>query len=179
MELSKDSKNLPSLFFTAPIKIIGVNPYILVSAVRAKSLKAGWRKPMPVLVRINGEPKKPWRINMMPKGNGSFYLYLHGEIRKASKTKVGDRVEVEVAFDEEYKSGPMHPMPDWFESALMKNAKAKKAWEELIPSRQKEILRYFANLKSPEARQRNLARAINALTAEKERFMGRSWKDGQ
>jgi hypothetical protein len=36
-------------------------------------------------------------------GNGSFYLYLHTEIRKASKTKVGDRVEVEVVFDEEYK----------------------------------------------------------------------------
>jgi hypothetical protein len=170
---------MPILRFSSVIKIIGVNPYILVSAARAKKLKPGWRKPMPVVGRINGKPEKAWHINMMPKGDGSFYLYLHGGVRSASKTKVGDRVEVEISFDDEYKNGPMHPMPEWFESALKKNAKAMKAWKSLIPSRQKEILRYFANLKSPEAQQRNLARAISALTREKERFMGRTWVNGQ
>ena len=166
------------LRFSGIIKIIGVNPYVLVSAARAKMLKPGWRKPLPVLVRINGKPEQHWRINMMPKGKGSFYLYLHGDVRKASKTKVGDRVEVEVAFDEEYKSGPM-PMPAWFESALKKNRNAKKAWETLIPSRQKEIVRYLANLKSDEARERNLARALNVLSGSNERFMARSWKNSQ
>src|SRR5579872_3393075 len=126
---------MPTLRFTSQIKIIGVNPYVTVTAARAKKLKPGWRKPMPVLVRINGKPEKPWRINMMPKGNGSFYLYLHGNVRKASKTKVGDRVEVEVAFDEKYKNGPMHPMPKWFRSSLSENPKAKTAWSKLIPSR--------------------------------------------
>lgn len=43
--------------------------------------------------------------------SGSFYLYLHGDVRKASTTKVGDRVHVEVSFDAEYRNGPMHPMP--------------------------------------------------------------------
>ena len=170
---------MPLLRFTCPIKIISVNPYVLVSAALAKKLKAGWRKPMPLLLRINGGPEKPCRVNMMPKGNGSFYLYLHGEIRKASKTKVGDKVEVELAFDEEYTNGPMHPMPRWFETGLKKNTKAKKAWESLIPSRQKEILRYFANLKSPESKERNLKRAIAALSGNKERFMGRSWSEGK
>ena len=168
-----------SLRFSSVIKIIGVNPYVLVSAVRAKKLKPGWRKPLPVLLRINGKPEKPWRINMMPKGNGSFYLYLHGEVRKASKTKVGDKVEVEVSFDEEYRIGPMHPMPEWFESALMKNPKAKQAWQQLTPSRQKEILRYFANLKSQEAQKKNLVRAMNVLSGEKDRFMARTWRNGQ
>jgi len=165
------------LKFTALIKIIGVNPYVLVSAARAKTLKPGWRKPLPVLVRVNGHPKKAWRINMMPKGNGSFYLYLHGAIRKASKTKVGDRVCVEIAFDEKYKNGPMHPMPARFRSALNKNSKAKKAWIKLIPSRKKEVLRYFANLKSTEARDRNFHRAIKALSGSTERFMGRTWSE--
>src|SRR5437763_11647087 len=119
---------IKALLFTAPIKITGVNPYVHISTVRAKKLKPGWRKPMPVLVRLNGEPKKAWRINMMPKGNGSFYLYLHGNIRKASKTKVGDKALVEIMFDEKYKNGPMHPMPASFRSALGKNPNAKKAW---------------------------------------------------
>ena len=36
---------------------------------------------------------------MMPAGNGDFYLYLHGDVRRASQTKVGDLVQVEIAFD--------------------------------------------------------------------------------
>ena len=170
---------MQTLHFSGIIKIIGVNPYIHVSAARAKKLKLGWRKPMPVLIRINGMPKKAWPINIMPMGTGAFYLYLHGEVRKASKTKVGDRVEVEVTFDEEYKNGPMHPMPADFQTALNKNPKAKKAWTLLIPSRQKEILRYLANLKSPEAKERNLAKAMKVLSGSKERFMARSWSEGK
>ncbi len=45
---------------------------------------------------------------MMPIGDGSFYLYLHGSVRKASNTKVGDKVSVEIEFDSEYQNGPMH-----------------------------------------------------------------------
>ena len=58
--------------FTAVIKIRGGNPFILVSASRATAIKPGWRRPLPVLVRVNGKPANAWRINMMPVGNGSF-----------------------------------------------------------------------------------------------------------
>src|ERR1700749_941155 len=143
------------LLFRATIEINNINPYVLVSARRAAQIKKGWRKPLPVHVRVNGQPKQPWHINMMPIGDGSFYLYLHGYVRKASNTKVGDTVTVELEFDEEYKSGPAHLMPSWFRKALAKNQTAKQAWRKLIPSRQKEILRYFSHLKSPEAQARN------------------------
>jgi hypothetical protein len=165
--------------FRGLIKIHGINPYVLVSAKHAAELKPGWRKPMPVLVRINGKPEKPWRINMMPLGDGSFRLYLHGSVRKVSNTKVGDRVDVEVGFDAKYKNGPAHPMPAWFRNALGRNPVAKKNWEALIPSRKKEILRYFATLKSVEARERNLVRVCHALSGEAIRFMARSWNGGK
>src|SRR6267142_3086962 len=147
---------MSSLRFRSLIKINNINPYVLVSAKRAARLHAGWRKPLPVRVRVNGKPAVPWRINMMPVGDGSFYLYLHGDVRKASGTKVGDRVRVEVGFDARYRNGPQHPVPSWFGAALQKNPRALKNWEALIPSRKKEILRYFARLKSQEARERNL-----------------------
>src|ERR1700674_2556367 len=82
--------SLATSSFTSIIKIRGVNPFILVSASRANTIKPGWRKPLPVLARINGKPAKAWRINMMPVGDGSYYLYLHGDVRKASGTVVGD-----------------------------------------------------------------------------------------
>src|SRR6202049_5094275 len=107
--------------FRAVIGIRGVNPYVLVSASRAKTIKAVWRRALPVLVRINGKPAEAWRINMMPVGNGSFYLYLHGDVRRASGTSVGDRVRVEIDFDTSYRSGPSTPMPPWFKKALVGN----------------------------------------------------------
>ena len=63
--------------FRGRIEIRGINPYVLVNAERAALLKADWRRPMPVLVNVNDQPDPPWRINMMPVGNGDFYLYLH------------------------------------------------------------------------------------------------------
>ena len=161
--------------FSAVIGIRGINPYVAVDAARASRLKDGWRKPLPVLVRINGQPQRPWRINMMPAGDGSFYLYLHETVRKASGTKVGDRVSVEVSFDDAYRAGPAHSMPRWFNVALKANPAAESAWNALTPSRKKEILRYFASLKSPEAKARNLARAMEALSGRQVRFMARSW----
>jgi uncharacterized protein YdeI (YjbR/CyaY-like superfamily) len=49
----------------------------------------------------------------------------------------------------------------------------------LPPSRQKEILRYFARLKSEDARGRNLEKALHVLSGGKARFMARAWSDGR
>lgn len=169
-----------SLRFVAAIKIRGVNPYVDVSQRRAGQLRKHWRRPMPVRVRINGKPGgKPWRINMMPAGNGGFYLYLHNSVRQASGTCVGDRVTVELDFDPAYRNGPLHPLPRWFSAALRSAPRAKASWSRLTPSRKKEILRYFAHLKSEAARRRNLARAVAVLSGTAARFMGRDWSGGQ
>lgn len=166
------------LKFSAIIKIRGVNPYVVVNAAEAAVLKPNWRKPMPVLVRLNGKPKKAWPINMMPDGEGGFYLYLAGVVRKATNTGVGDKVDVEVRFNGAYKNGPMHAMPAWFAAALEDNAVAKNNWDALIPSRKKEVLRYLDALKSDAARERNLVRVMEVLSGKRARFMARDWKDG-
>lgn len=167
-----------SLHFQAVIEIIGVNPYVHVVKSHASQLRAGWKKPMPVTVQINGQPKEPWHINMMPMGNGDFYLYLHGDVRSASETKVGDTVTVDVAFDEDYVSGPQD-QPDWFRKQLRINSQAKKNWENLTPSRQKEIVRYLHALKSDAAKERNLQKVMAMLSGQSGRFMARDWRDGK
>jgi len=170
---------MPALRFAAVIRIRGINPYLPVSAARARRLQPQWRKPMPVRVRINGQPRQAWRINMMPAGDGSFYLYLHAQVRQASGTAVGDRVDVEVAFDTDYQGGPADAMPAWFAKALAANSAAKAHWKALPPSRQKEVLRNFGRLKTDEARERNLEKAMHVLAGKPGRFMARDWKDGR
>jgi hypothetical protein len=164
--------------FKAVVKIRGINPFIAVSPSRARALKPGWRKPLPVLLRINGKPTDAWRTNMMPAGDGSFYLYLNGVVRGEAGVSVGDLVRVKIAFDGNYRNGPQHPMPPWFSRPLKKNPRAWKNWTALMPSRKKEILRYFGQLKSPEARDRNLARALHVLSGQTSRFMARTWTNG-
>jgi hypothetical protein len=174
-ELKANAARVSALRFRSLIQIQKINPYVLVSAERAARIRRNWRRPLPVRVRVNGKPEKPWRINMMPAGDGTFYLYLHGEVRKASNTKVGDTVTVELEFDDGYKSGRAHPMPPWFRDALGRNQSARHAWDRLILSRQKEVLRYFSWLKTADAQTRNCQRAIHVLSGGKGRFMGRSW----
>ncbi len=164
-----------TLRFRSRIEINKINPYVLVRADQAARLKSDWRRPMPVRVQVNGKPDTPWRINLMPVGDGDFFLYLHGHVRKASGTGVGDVVSLTLAFDDQYKGGPAHPMPPWFGHELDRSPKARKGWANLTPSRQKEILRYFAGLKSPAARERNLRRALHVLAGGKARFMARDW----
>ncbi len=160
------------------VEIRGINPFVSVSASRVGRLKAGWRKPLPVLVRINRQPEEAWRTNLMPAGDGDFYLYMHGGMRAQAGVSVGSVVSVELAFDAGYRNGPQHPMPSWFSKALDENEKAKKNWKALTPSRKKEVLRYFAQLKSPEARARNLSKALHVLSGESGRFMARAWSNG-
>jgi hypothetical protein len=160
--------------FHTRIAIIGVNPCAPVSPAQASRIKPGWRKPMPVLVRIN-DCAQTWRTNLMPVGDGGFTLYLHGAMRRASASQVGDSVTVALAFDCDYKGGPADPMQAWFATALAKNPAAQRGWEALIPSLQKELLRYFARLQSDSAQRRNAELAVRVLAGGEGRFMGRSW----
>jgi hypothetical protein len=166
-----------ALHFRARIGIKGINPFILVSARRAAQLRSGWRRPLPVRVQINERPRTPWRINLMPVGNGSFYLYLHASVRTSSGTGVGDVVRVALAFDREYRGGPVHAMPASFSAGLRGDPRARRGWNALSPSRQKEILRYFNGLKTDAARQRNVERALRVLAGGEGRFMARSWNE--
>ena len=166
------------LVLRASIELVGVNPYVRLDAGHAEILGPGWRRPMPVVLRINGAPKL-WRTNAMPVGEGAFNLYLHGEMRHASGTAVGDSVTLEIWFDAAYVNGPQHPVPDWFQEALELDTAARAGWERLPPSRQKELLRYFARLKSAEAIERNLNSAVHVLAGNAGHYMGRDWVDGK
>jgi hypothetical protein len=168
-------KEAGAIQWEATIRIRGVNPYVLVAPAAARRLRPKGRGPIPVRLRVNGKPRLPWRVNLMPTGRGSYYLYLNGIVRAASGTSVGDRVRVRAEFDPEYRGGPAHPLPPAFAAGLARDPAARRAWDRLVPSRQKEILRYLAALRSESARGRNVDRALGVLGGRKGRFLGREW----
>lgn len=161
-----------SVNITSRIKIRGINPYVLVNAKQASALRNGWRKPMPVLVTLNGQPRKPARVNLMPAGDGSFYLYLNGPLREASGTSVGDRVVARVSFDAAYRGGPTHRVPPALGHGLRARPRLARAWDALTPSRQKEILRYLAGLRSQAALERNIEKILAMLNEPRGLYLG-------
>jgi Domain of unknown function (DUF1905)/Bacteriocin-protection, YdeI or OmpD-Associated len=165
--------------FAAPVLLVGVNPYVVVDAAHVTTLKPGWRRPLPVLVRVNAGPPTPWRTNLMPVGDGSFRLYLHGAMRRAATADVGDTVHVELEVDRAYHSSPAHSAPDWFLSALRDDSVAQENWERLSPSRRKDVVRYLGSLQTRAAQERNLQRALHVLRGGEGRFVGRAWCDGR
>lgn len=167
-----------SVRFVARVARRGVNPFVRVSRRQARALHPGWRRPLPVTVRLAGSSATAWRVNLMPVGDESFYLYLNGAMRRTARIAVGDRVAVEIEFDPAYRGGPLRPVPRWFTQAIGQRPNAAAHWAALPPSRKKELVRYLVQLKSAEARARNLARALRVLSGARGRFMGREWSGG-
>ena len=154
--------------FSSKIYIIGVNPYVLLPSALLKHIfqKAGKDKgAIPVQLKIGG---KEFIQNLL-KYSGKWRLYLNGPMRKAAGKDVGDIIKIQIDFDPKPRITPMHSK---LKLALKENPAAKKAFEKLSPSRQKEILRYINFLKSEESVDKNIKRAISHLAGKKS-FVGR------
>jgi hypothetical protein len=154
--------------YSAKIFIIGVNPYVLVpnAILKAVFKKAGKDKgAIPIRGKLDGHAY----IQTLVRYSGKWRLYLNTPMRKAAKKDVGDTIKVKIEFDPVERVIPIHPK---FLKALQANKNAKQTFEKLAPSRQKEIVRYIGSLKSEEARDKNITRAMGFLSGTG-RFVGR------
>jgi hypothetical protein len=141
--------------FSAKVYKLGINPCVDVpKRVSQAFAQKGY---IAVKGTLNGEPI---RATLVPKGDGRHRLYLNTDMRTRAKVEVGERVTIEVSLDTQPR---VVPMPAALEQALKKNRKARSAFEQLTPSRQKEILNYLNWLKRPETLARNIAKVIAQL----------------
>ncbi len=149
--------------FSAKVHIVDSNPYVEIpdDILRALQKQAGKEKsPLPVKGTLQGISY----IQTVVKFRDVWRLYLNTPMRHASKTEVGDRVMVEIAYD----SVPRNiTMPKQLAMALRKNKYAKISFENLPPYRQKEIKRYLSSLKSSESLQRNIKKLLEVLASKK------------
>ncbi len=156
------------LSFSARIQIIGINPYVLlpVKVLNALFEQAGKDKgPIPVSGKLGGHAYKQTLV----KYAGKWRLYLKTPMRPNAGIDTGDMAHFEIEYDPAERKIAMHPK---LKAALSKNKEAAKVLKQLPPSRQKEIIRYIANLKTEATVDKNVERAIQFLIG-KARFVGR------
>jgi hypothetical protein len=154
--------------FKAPIEIIGINPFVFVPEAILQHIfkEAGKdRGHIPIRGAINGKPYKQTLV----KYSGHWRLYINTVMLKDSPKRIGETIEISVAFDPVERTIKPHPR---LVKALKANAVARKAFDALSPSRQKEIVRYISSLKTEESIDKNIKRAIEFLSG-KGNFVGR------
>jgi hypothetical protein len=141
--------------FSARVYKLGINPCVDVpEEVSQAFAKRGY---IPVQGSLNGTPI---RATLVPMGGGRHRLFLNGEMRKRAKVSVGDLVNLDLEMDTQSRTVPM---PAEFALALEKNEAARTVYEQLPPSRQKEILVYLNWIKRPETLKRNIHKIIASL----------------
>lgn len=150
--------------FRSKIYVIGINPVVdpPERVLRSILAEAGKDKgPIPVRGTINGAEF----VQTLVKYAGAWRLYINGIMLKDSGTALGERIEVEIEFDPRPRDVPMNVE---LAAALKANKTAKRAFESLAPSRQKEILRYIGSLKSTDTIAKNVDRVISQLSGSDE-----------
>jgi hypothetical protein len=148
--------------FNATIALLGVNPYVSVPGPVLKALfaAAGRDKgPIPIKVTIASACLRQTLVRY----HGDWRLYLNTEMRKVANKQVGDRLKLVIEFDPAPRT---ERKPPAFERALRKDTAARQAFDELTPSRQKEILRYLNNLKTKESLTRSVTNVVSHLRGE-------------
>ena len=156
------------MLFNAKIDIIGINPFVFVPEKILEKIfqQAGTNKgAIPVFGTINGAAYKHTLI----KYSGHWRLYINTKMLKDSPKRIGETITITIEFDAADRSIKPHPK---LLKALKKEPRAKKVFDTLPPSRQKEIVRYISFLKTEESIDKNIQKAIDFLLG-KGRFVGR------
>ncbi|MBO2010528.1 YdeI/OmpD-associated family protein [Hymenobacter negativus] len=154
--------------FTAVLELIGVNPFVQVpTEVLADVFSQAGRSKGPVRVHgtVNGKPFQQTLVRYA----GCWRLYINLMLLPNSPRRIGEVLAVTLDYNP--LAPPAFTCPA-FEQALAQTPEAQLVFASLPPSRQLELVRYLARLKSPESLARNLDRAIGFLLG-KNRFVGR------
>lgn len=155
--------------FKAELKIIGINPFVFVPDEILNEIFKDFgnsKGQIPVYGLLNDRPYKQTLV----KYSGDWRLYINTIMLPKSPQRIGEILELTIAFDTVERSIIPHPK---LLMALGENEEAKKVFDSLAPSKQKEIVRYISTLKKEESIAKNIERAIKFLLG-KERFIGRN-----
>jgi hypothetical protein len=113
-----------------------------------------------VRVTINGYT---YRSAVAPMG-GTFMLGISEEVRNNAHVSAGDTVDVDLELDTQPRDVEVPPE---LAKALARDAKAKKYFDSLSYSGKFRLTAPIANGKTAETRERNLAKAMQALKSGK------------
>ena len=143
--------------FKAKIYIVGINSCVKVPLRITAKLKAT-KGYIPVKGKIEDHF---FQQTLCPVKNEGYRLYVNGPMLKGADVKVGQTVNFIIEQDTLERNKNI-PMSKEFKKKLEEH-KLLSMFQQLSPSRQKEINRYLNNLKTEEALTKNIDKMIKVL----------------
>lgn len=105
--------------------------------------------------------------SLFPTGQGTHYMVINKKLREAAGLKSGDTVLLAIEVD----TAPRRPVvPADLEKALANFPQAKRRFEILSPSHQKEYATYVDEAKKEETKKRRIAKVIDMLSRSESEY---------
>jgi hypothetical protein len=120
----------------------------------------GTSKRPPVVVTINGHTYR----NSIARMGSRFMLSVSAENRTKAGVSAGDDIEVSLELD---TAPRVVTVPDDFTAALDADKPARQAFDKLAYSHQLRWVLSIDDAKTPETRQRRIAKAVESLRSGK------------
>jgi hypothetical protein len=150
---------------------MGTNPKLKFSTVllTAGKTATGIKIPDEIIEKLNGGKKPLVKVTInnftyrsaVAVMGGASMVGVNAENREAAKVKGGDRIDVTIELDTEERTVEVTA---GFQQALNRNATAKKIFETFSNSKKKALTAPIANAKTEATRNRNIDKAMKALT---------------
>jgi len=142
--------------FRAKIYKVGINLCVDVPR-RITDQMMPVRGYVPVKGQIRGHS---FEQTLVPVKNKPYRLYVNGLMLKGSGAALGDTVQFSI--EQTAAKRKDSRMPGELKRKLIE-ANLMSTFAKVIPSRQKEILRYLNYLKTPDAKSRNINKILDLL----------------
>ena len=141
------------------------------SLLQAGKTATGIKIPEEIIEKLGGGKKPLVKVTInnftyrsaVAVMGGAYMVGVNAENRESANVKGGDKINVTIELDTEER---IVEVPAEFQKQLTKNAAAKKMFDTLSNSKKKALIIPIANAKTDETRNRNIEKALSALTAK-------------
>ena len=147
---------------------MGVIRYVDVP--REVSKKFGSAAHVPVTGTVEGVPV---RTTLVSRGNGSYRMAIHGDIRKKLRLDSGAVVEIAIQLDEESREPELPPA---LVLALRNAPKAQRRFRAITIALRRQIVRYLTAVKSQETLERRVSKFVARWEREDPMKKGKAQK---
>lgn len=142
--------------FSGKIYKVGLIRYVDVPAAESRAL-GNEEAHVPVIGEVEGVPI---RTTMVSRGNGSYRVAIHSEIRKKLRVDMGAVVEIALQRDE----GSREPaLPPALVFALRNAPKAQAEFRQMTTALRRQVVRYLTSVKQQPTLERRVAGMVRRL----------------